>query len=302
MIVELLSTTLEPEPSVEEIAALLRQPIGDVAVVIRQIEETKVLDGNSRFAREINFNDEPPPLDEALLTTLNNSFEHECLEEAVALLGATSRPDAPAVQIRGTKYLLEPFPSVTFLAHQIWAIWFIVRCWVFDVDLPRVLLADKMGLGKTFTVLAAALYDKVVSNELMSNKEYKLPFLFGRTLPQWRQEVEQGLPGLSLVHRGWYPSIHARPLPRRLFQLFDNDKPSDIAPWQPVLYVVLPRIREIFVAVTKTIMAGTSFTIRNLSAEVGAEMSHTHLNLSVKFPERMWYIHVITYNALTERG
>ena len=55
-----------------------------------------------------------------------NSFEHECLEEAVALLGATSRPDAPADQIQVTKYFLEQFPSVTFLAHQIWGIWFIV--------------------------------------------------------------------------------------------------------------------------------------------------------------------------------
>ena len=70
MIVELSSTTPEPEPSVEEVAALLRQPIGEVAAVIRQIKEMKVLEGNSRFVTEINFNDEPPPLDEALLTTL----------------------------------------------------------------------------------------------------------------------------------------------------------------------------------------------------------------------------------------
>ena len=55
-------------------------------------------------------------------------------------------------------------------------------------------------------------------------------------------------------------------------------------------------------ATTKTITAGTSFTIRDLSAEGDAEMSHTHLNISVKFPERTWDIHVITYNALMERG
>ena len=227
----------------------------------------------------------PPTLHEALLTTLNNYFEHECLEEAVALLRPTSRPDTLADQIQGTKYLLEPFPSVAFLVHQIWTIWFIVRRWVFDVDLPGVLLADEMGLGKTFTVIVAAHYAKIVSNELMSNKEYKLPFFFGRTLHLWREEVEQGFPGLSLVHRVWYPCTHARPLPRRLFQLFDKDKPTNIAPWHPVLCVVLPSIRETFVAATKTITAGTLFTIRDLSAEGGAEMSHTHLNFSVKFPE-----------------
>ena len=114
-----------------------------------------------------------------------------------------------------------------------------------------------MGRGKTFTVLAAALYAKIVSNELVSNKEYKLPFLLGRTLHLWREEVEQGFPGLSLVHRGWYPCTHAWPLPRCLFQLLDNDKPTDIAPWHPVLSVVLHSVRETFVAATKTITAGT---------------------------------------------
>ena len=52
----------------------------------------------------------------------------------------------------------------------------------------------------------------------------------------------------------------------------------------------------------KTITAGIHFTIRDLSAEGGAEMNHTHLNFSVKFPTPMWDIHVVTYNALMERG
>ena len=179
----------------------------------------------------------------------------------------------------------------------------LIRCnRVCDLNLHGVLLADEMGLGKTCMVLAAFLYAEIVSNELVSNKEYKLSFHFGRTLHLWQEEVEQGFPGLSHVHRGWYPCTHARPLPHRLSQLLDNNKPTDIAPWHPVLCVVLPSVRETFVAATKTIMAGTHFTIRDLSAEGGAEMSHNHLNFSVKFPERMWDIHVVTYNALTERG
>ena len=55
-------------------------------------------------------------------------------------------------------------------------------------------------------------------------------------------------------------------------------------------------------AATKTIMAGTHFTIRDFSAEDGAEISHTHLNFLIKFSERRWDIHVATYNALMERG
>ena len=101
----------------------------------------------------------------------------------------------------------------------------------------------------------------------------------------WREEVEQGFPGFSLVHRGWYPYTHARPLSRRLFQLLDNDKLTDIAPWHPVLCIVLPSVRETFVAATKTSTAGTHFTIRDLSAEGGAGTSHTHLNFSSSFPK-----------------
>ena len=87
-----------------------------------------------------------------------------------------------------------------------------------------------MRLGNIFTDLAAALYANVVSNVLMSNKEYKLPFHFVRTLPQWRQDVEQGFPGISLVYSGWSLCTQARPLPRGLFQLFNKDKPTDITP------------------------------------------------------------------------
>ena len=46
-----------------------------------------------------------------------------------------------------------------------WVIWFIVRRWVSDVDLPGVLLADEMGLSKSFMVITVALYATVVSNE-----------------------------------------------------------------------------------------------------------------------------------------
>jgi len=36
------------------------------------------------------------------------------------------------------------------LEHQVWAIWFLVRKWVCDVDMPGLQVADEMGLDKTF--------------------------------------------------------------------------------------------------------------------------------------------------------
>ena len=105
--------TPEPQPSV-----------GDVAALVHQIEMTEVDDTSTRFAKELHHSDSDDEeetassvLGDVLPTTVNNAFEHECLEEAVALLGATSWPDAPDNLIRGTKYLLKPLPSVSFLAH-----------------------------------------------------------------------------------------------------------------------------------------------------------------------------------------
>ena len=77
---------------------------------------------------------------------------------------------------------------------------------------------------------------------------------------------------------------------------------QDVAPWHPVLCVVLPSVRETFVAATRMITYGTRFAIRDLSAEGGSELSHTHLNFSMNHPACMWEIHVITYKAFTERS
>ena len=181
---------------------------------------TEVDDASARFAKELRHSDDAEiavsVLGDVLLATVNNSFEHECLEEAVALLGATSRPDAPDDLFRGTKYLLKSFPSVSFLAHQMRAIWFLVRLWLFDVDLPGVLLADKMGLRKTFTALAAAVFAKTIAHSFMLNKEYPLSFFFERKFRQWQNEVAQEFAGLSEVQRGWYLCTHPRPVLRRL--------------------------------------------------------------------------------------
>jgi hypothetical protein len=53
------------------------------------------------------------------------------------------------------------------VAHQVWAIWFIVRRWVVHADMPRVLVADEMGLGKTFTSVAVAMLCKLVTEKVV---------------------------------------------------------------------------------------------------------------------------------------
>jgi hypothetical protein len=69
-------------------------------------------------------------------------------------------------RVPGHKYII-PSLLVKFLAHQIWATWFMVRRWVWDADMPGALLADKMGLGKTHMSLAAAMFCKLQTEKVV---------------------------------------------------------------------------------------------------------------------------------------
>ena len=65
-----------------------------------------------------------------VLNTINNEFEHECRDEAVRLLNAHSIRQSADDRVPGHKYSIPGLPGTKFPAHQVWAIWFIVRRWV----------------------------------------------------------------------------------------------------------------------------------------------------------------------------
>jgi len=117
-----------------------------------------------------------------VLRTLNNEFEHECLDEAVRLLNAHPIHQPTDDSVPDHKYSIRGLPRTKFPAHQIWAIWFIMRRWVWDTDMPGPLVADEMGLAKTFTSVAAAMLCKLVNEKVVMG----LPqfILWGNTLEE----------------------------------------------------------------------------------------------------------------------
>jgi hypothetical protein len=60
-----------------------------------------------------------------VLNTINNEFEHQCLDEAVRLLNARPIHQSPDDHVSGRNYSIPSLPGTKFLAHQVWAIWFI---------------------------------------------------------------------------------------------------------------------------------------------------------------------------------
>ena len=138
------------------------------------IEDEKNMDKSARDVQE-QVEDGEEVLDpentssvqNTVLITMNNEFEHKCLDEAVRLLNARPIHQSADDRVPGCKYSLLGLPRTKVLVHQVWAIWFIVMRWVWDADMAGALVADGMGLGKTFTSVAAAMLCKLVTEKVV---------------------------------------------------------------------------------------------------------------------------------------
>jgi hypothetical protein len=96
-------------------------------------------------------------------------------------------------RVPGHEYSIPSLSRTKFLAHQVWAIWLIVSRWVSNTDMPGALGADEIGLGKTFTSVAAGIICKLVTKNVL----FGLPLstLWGTTLEHWVILAHTNVPG-----------------------------------------------------------------------------------------------------------
>jgi hypothetical protein len=62
---------------------------------------------------------------------------------------------------------MEGLPGTKLLANHVWAIWLIVRRWVWDSSMAESLVAEEMVLRKTFTTVALVMICKLMTEEVM---------------------------------------------------------------------------------------------------------------------------------------
>jgi len=136
-----------------------------------------------------------------VLNTINNEFEHKCLGEAVRLINAHPIGQSTDDRDPGHKYSISGLPGRRFLAHQVWAIWFIVRRWVWDTDMQGARVADEMGLGKTFTSVATAMLCKLVAETVVMG--LPLSILWGNTFEEWVIFVHNDFPAIVGEQQEW---------------------------------------------------------------------------------------------------
>jgi len=226
------------------------------------------------------------------LNTINDKFEHECLDKVVRLLNAHPIRQSKDDHVPGHNNSIQGLSGTKFLAHKVRAILLIVRRWVSDFDMPGVPVADEMGLGKTFTSVAAAmlcklLTEKVVIGLLLSN-------LLRNTLEEWVDLAKNNIPGNIVDERKWYLLRRQNSMPRRLSEILLTPLQGHAAltsAFEQILVLTMPKGAETFKSIIDEMTYGTDFKLIALLHADNANLTDEDLNTITNEPENGWNIH-----------
>jgi len=230
-----------------------------------------------------------------VLNTINNEFEHVCLDETVRLLNAHPIRQSTDDRVPGRKNSITGQPGTKCLAHQVWAIWFIVRRWLWDADMPGALVADEMGFGKTFTSVAAAMLCKLVTQIVVMG--LPLSISWGNTLEELVISAHNDVPGIVSEEQEWYPLQRLNSVPHRLLEIQSTPLHGDAAlipALEPFLVVTMPGVAETFKSIIDKITHGTDSKHVNILQAENVNLNHEDLNTSIDEPENRWNIHLVS--------
>ena len=152
-----------------------------------------------------------------VLNTIYNQVEHECPDETVSLVNACLIRQSIDDQVPRNKYSIRGLPGTKFPGQQAWAVWFIVWRWVWDWDMPGALVADELGRWKTFTLVAAAVICKLLTEQVLVGL---LPsILWGNTLNKWLNMAQNNYPGIFGEEWEWYLLLRLNSVPWNLLEI-----------------------------------------------------------------------------------
>ena len=238
-----------------------------------------------------------------VLSTINNKFEQDCLDEAVSLLNGYPIRQSTDDGVPGPKYSIPGLPGMMFLAHKVWAIEYILRRCVWDTDMPGALVADEMGLGKTFTFVAAAMLCKLFTVEVVMG--LPLPILWGNTLEELVILAHNNFPAIVSEEQEWYPLQRLNSVPHQMLSIQTtppHGHPALVSSLEPILVVNIRGVAETFKTIIDEMTHGTELKLVNLLHTEYANLTHKDLNTGIDKPENQWNIHLVLYDTLISRA
>jgi len=198
-------------------------------------------------------------------SAINNNFEHKCLYEVARLLNAHRICQSSDDRILGHKYSIPGRQGSTYMAHQVWATWFIVRRWVWDTDIPGGLVADKMGHGKTFISVAVAMIFTLVTEKVVMG--LPLFILRGTTLKEGLILVHDDFSGIGGEEREWYPLQRLHSVPHHMLEIQTtppHGHPALVLSLESIMVCTMPAVAESFRTIINEMTHGTNFKLVNL--------------------------------------
>jgi len=233
---------------------------------------------------------------------MNNEFGYECFEEAVRLLNAHPIRQEIDDSVSGHRYSIPGLSGMKFLAHHVCAIWFIVKRWVSDADMPEALVADEIGHGKTFTSVAAAMIWKLPTEKVVM--ELLLSISWANTLADWVNMVQNNFPGIIGEKLEWYSMGRHNSVPRCLIEIQKTPPqghPALTSALELFVVVTMQGVAETFKSVIDKMTSATDFKLINLLHAENANVIYEDLNTSHNEPKDRSNIHLVSYDTITSR-
>ncbi|KAF8523045.1 SNF2 family N-terminal domain-containing protein [Trichophaea hybrida] len=255
---------------------------------------------NERHFLEMFGGEKDPPAHDGgqwqrLLANHANAYEHECFDDALKYLDAKPAPRINGEVPGGPKWILPGIPNGRFMMHQVWAVWFVIKRWLWESSLPGVLIADEMGLGKTWTAIGAAMTSKIIYEQAMRG-DIPMAIFNGLT---YKEQLVQATLDIDNTDSRWIkdPRCTYPYLPPPL-----DPKYSKCDPRQPILVVTLSNVSHTFTTALERLAANTKFRLRVLNGKDYQHSRASDLNFDTAYPERRWDIHLVNYETLLSRS
>jgi hypothetical protein len=131
-----------------------------------------------------------------------------------------------------------------------------------------------------------------------------LLILWGNTLAECVNMVQNDIPGRIGKESKWYPLPRYYSVPRCLIEIQKTPLPGHpvlTSALQVILVITIRGVSLMFKSVIDKLTFTTDFKLINLFNKANANLTYEHLNTSIDPSKNQWYIHCVAYHTLTSK-
>jgi len=199
------------------------------------------------------------------LSSYNNEFEYEYLDEIVRLLNTNPMHKLKVDHIPVNSYSIPGPLGIKLLVPQDWAILFFSRRWGWDLDLPGVLVDSEMCLGKRLTSVAGVIICSVLNPKVVLRFQFAI--LWGKMHDKWVNLIKIDCPAMFCEKQHQYPLQRLNSV-LHLLSVIPTIPPLGYETLTPALelklWITMPGVAKIFRIVIYKMSSEHSFTLPNL--------------------------------------